>query len=152
MKKIIIFCLIFMCIVVSSNALTAMPQGKFPVQILSSRNIPNNYEREMIQHLERAYNNSSKYRITNIEEDRIMLRILIEEYIPGVISTDWLASATPVRVYTIVWLAKPKNIHSYYIWHDIGRFTNYQQVANYIMDEADTIVWRIKNLCPYVFE
>lgn len=152
MKKVLLTCLILLSVLVSSTAFSAIPEGKFPIQFLSSRKAPNEYERALIRSLESTFNNSSRYRVSNIEENRLAVSILIEEFIPGVISSDWLASATPVRVYTIVWLAKPKNEHAYYLWHDVGRLTNYKEVSQYILDQAGSMVDRIKNRCPYVFE
>lgn len=152
MKKNFLLFLVVACIAISSSAFSAIPEGKFPIQILSSRYNPNNFEREMIAYLNHAFINSPKYRISNVDENRLMIRILIDEFIPGVISTDWLASATPIRVYTIVWLAKPKNKHAYYIWHDMGRLANYQEATEYILKSADTMVTTIKNDCPYVFQ
>jgi hypothetical protein len=154
MKKLrLLFCLlVVVCIIASSSTFSAMPQGKFPIQIYSDRPTPNNFEKNLIIHLEKAFNNSSKFRISHVEENRIMLGILANEYIPGVISTDVLASASPVNVYSLVWSAKPKNKHAYVIWHGLGRFESYAKFTQIILEDADVIVWKIKNQCPYVFD
>ena len=152
MKKIFMLFLVVTCIVISSSAFSAIPEGKFPIQILSSRVNPNSFEKEVIPYLENTFNKSPKYRISNVEENRIVISILINKYFPAVASSDWLASAAPIITYSIVWIAKPKNEHGYYIWHDSGDFRDCDELVQHILKEADVKVWRIKNLCPYVFD
>jgi len=155
MKKLrLLLCLLIVVCIIASSSITfsAMPQGKFPIQILSARPTPNNYEKEIITYLNRAFNNSTSYRISNNEENRIMLRILINRYYPGVVSTDVFATSNPINTFTLVWLAKPKNKHAFYIWSDSGKFQSYEELTRYIIEETDTMVWTIKNQCPYVFD
>jgi hypothetical protein len=155
MKKLrLLFCLlVVVCIITSSSTtFSAMPQGKFPIQICSSRTNPNNNEIFLIKRLEKAFNNSPDFRVTNTEENRIILGILINEYIPSVISSDVLASAAPIKSFSLVWLARPKNKHTYFIWHNSGRFQTYEDLTEYIVKEAYTTVWNIKNNYPYVFD
>lgn len=152
MKKVLFICLILLSVVISSTAFSAIPEGKFPIQFISDRRTPSNEERELIKNLVGYFNNSPKYRVTSNEENRIMLGILINEYTPSVASSDWLASASPINTYSIVWMAKPMNKHAYVIWHDSGRYQTYQDLILYILKNADSIVWKIKNQCPYVFD
>jgi hypothetical protein len=154
MKKLrLLFCLlVVVCIIASSSTFSAMPQGKFPIQIMSSRDNPTPTERQVVKQLERAFNNSPNFRVTNIDENRIMLGILMQEYIPGVVSTDVLASASPVKIYTLVWLAKPKGNHAYFVWHQLARYSSYNEITEHVLKSADTIVWRIKNIHNYVFD
>jgi len=154
MKKLrLLFCLlVVVCIIASSSTFSAMPQGKFPIRIISSRENPNQYEREVIKQLERAFNNSPNFRVTTNNEDRIILSILIQNYIPGTVSTDVFATSSPVNIYTLVWLAKPKNNHAFFIWHDLGRYVSYNDIINHVIKSADIIVWQIKNNYSYIFE
>lgn len=152
MKKVLMTCLVLLSVLVSSTAFSAIPDGKFPIQVVSSRDNPNDFERIMTVYLQKALNSSRKYRATDNEENRIMLSFLINEYIPAVSSSDWLASASPIKTYSIVWLAKPKNKHAYIIWHDSGRIQSDDEFIKYILEEANTTIWKIKNQCPYVFD
>jgi len=155
MKKLrLLFCLlVVVCIVASSSTtFSAIPQGKFPIEIFSSRDTPNQHERVLIKRLEQSFNNSPKFRVTNSNEDRIMLTILINEYIPGVVSTDVFASSTPINTFSLVWLVKPKNKHAYFIWHNSGRFQTYDHLNNYILDEANIIASKIRNYYSHLFD
>jgi len=144
--------LIVVCIIASSSiTFSAMPKGKFPIQIMSDRVTPNHMEYELIKRLEKAFNNSPNFRVTNIDENRIMLGILLQEYKPGIASSDVFATATPICVYSLIWVAKPKNKHANIIWHDLGRFQTYEQLIQYVLEEANTTVSRIKIEFPYIF-
>mgnify|MGYP001378605011 CR=1 FL=1 len=154
MKKLrLLLCLlIVVCIIASSSTFSAMPQGKFPIRIISSRENPNQYERTLINHLEKAFNNSSKFRVTNNNEDRIILTLLINEYFPGVASSDVLATATPIKTFSLVWATKSKNNHANLLWHDAGNFQTYEQLTQYILKQADTMLSWIKNSYSYLFD
>mgnify|MGYP001384024882 CR=1 FL=1 len=154
MKKLrLLFCLlVVVCVIASSSTFSAMPQGKFPIQVISSRSNPNNYEKQLTSYLVKALNNSPNFRNSNGEENRIMLQIIISRYFPGVVSSDAFASSTPINTYSLVWLAKPKNKHAYYIWHDSGTFQTLENLTQYILKEANSIVLTIKEECPYVFQ
>ncbi|HPT87797.1 MAG TPA: hypothetical protein PL004_08095 [Bacillota bacterium] len=150
MKKILFICLVALSIVFSSNVFSAVPQGKFPIQIVSSRSNPNEYEKEIIQRTEMLLEKTQKFRITQNEEDRLVLQILISDYIPSVVSTDPFAFARRVEAYTLVWLAKPKNKLPYFLWHDIG-WLHYTITPEYIVSQAEFQVDKIKNRYPYIF-
>ncbi len=80
MKKVLFICLVALSIAFSSNVFSAIPQGKFPIQILSSRQNPNNFELEIIKRTETLFEKSPNFRVTNKDEDRLVLLILIDEY------------------------------------------------------------------------
>ena len=154
MKKLrLLFCLlVVVCIITSSSTtFSAMPKGKFPIRIMSSRENPTKNERALISELERAFNNSTNFRVTNINEDRIILMLLLDEHIPSVISTDVLATASPINTFSLVWLAKPADKHAYFIWHNSGRYTSFTELSKYILNGANNIVLQIKNHYSYLF-
>jgi len=144
--------LIVVCIIASSSTFSAMPKGKFPIEILSSRNEPTPTERQVITELEKAFSNSSKFRVTSSNEDRIMLLVLMQDYRPGVASTDVFATASPVRIYTLVWLAKPVDNHACFLWHELGRYGTYNDIIQQALKSADAMVRIIKNEYSYLFE
>jgi len=155
MKKLrMLLCLLIVVCIIASSSITfsAMPKGKFPIQIISTREPLNRYELELVKRLKNSFNNSSNFRITNIDENRIMLGILMQEYIPSVVSSDVLATASSVNVYTLVWMVKPKNKHAYIIWYDMGRYQSYDSLTQYILKQAETMVWSIKNQYPYLLD
>lgn len=152
MKKSIFFCLALIFSFISSSAFSAIPQGKFPIEICADRAHPNEIEVGTVQYLQKFFQNSPKFRVTDKDEDRIKLGIIIDKYVPVVASKNFVASATPIFTYSVVWLAKPKDKHAYILWHDAGKFFNNEQFSSYILREANTNVLRIKNLCPYVFD
>lgn len=150
MKKVLFICLIALSIIFSSNVFSAMPQGKFPIQIVSTRTPPNSYEKEIIHQTEILMEKSQKFRITYSEEDRLVLQILISDYIPAVVSTDPLAFAERVEAFTLVWLAKPKNKYAYFLSHDIG-WLHYKGTPEYIVRQASFIVDKLKKQYPNIF-
>jgi len=155
MKKLrLLFCLlVVVCIVASSSTtFSAIPQGKFPIQIMSSRDNPNQHERLLLNQLEKAFNNSPNFRVTNINENRIILAILLNEYIPSVLSTDVLASASPINTFSIVWSAKHKDKHAFTIWHNSGRYGTYKDLTEYILDEANIIATKIKKHYSHLYD
>jgi len=155
MKKLrLLFCLlVVVCIITSSSTtFSAMPKGKFPIRILPTVDNPNQYERELLRHLEKTFNNSPNFKVTKEEEDRIILLFIVDRHIPGVVSTDVLASANPINTYSLVWLAKPKDKHAYYLWHDAGTFSRYEDLSQYILKETNITVTKIKNYYSYLFE
>ncbi len=150
MKKILFICLVALSIVFSSNVFSAIPQGKFPIQILSSRRNPNNFELEIIKRTETLFEKSPNFRVTNKDEDRLVLLILIDEYFPATFSSDPLAFAERVEVFTLVWLAKPKNKLPYFLWHDLG-WLHYTRTPEYIVNQAEVQIDKIKNRYPNIF-
>jgi len=155
MKKLrLLFCLlVVVCIIASSSTFSAMPKGKFPIQIMSSRNEPTPTERQVINQLESAFSNSPKFRVTSsYDEDRIILLVLMQDYIPGVASTDVFATAAPVKIYTLVWLAKPVDNHACFLWHELGRYSTYSDITKQALISANSMVWLIKNKYSYLFK
>jgi len=150
MKKVLFVFLVALSIVFSSNAFSAMPQGKFPIQIVSSRKNPNNYEKEIIQRTELLIEKSQKFRITHIDENRLLLQILIDDYKPIAISSDPFAFARRIESFTLVWLAKPKNKLPYFLWHDLG-WLDFNETPEYIVEQAEVQVNKIKNRYPFIF-
>jgi len=128
-----------------------MPKGKIPIEIFSSRETPNQLEQDLIRRLEKTLEKSSKFRITNKNENRIVLTILLNEYIPSVVSTDVWASSTPIKTFSFIWLAKPSKTHGYVLWHDSNRFQTLDHLVNYILQQADTMVLEIKTYYPDIF-
>jgi len=144
--------LIVVCIIASSSiTFSAMPQGKFPIEIFSSRETPNQLEEEFVNILINNFNNSPKYRVTNINENRIILTFLLNKHVPGIASTDVFATASPIYTFSLIWVAKPQNTHGYIIWHDSGSYRSYNDLAHYILQQADVTVRNIKRQYPNIF-
>jgi hypothetical protein len=155
MKKLrLLLCLLIVVCIIASSSITfsAMPKGKFPIRIVASRDNPTKYDRELLRHLELTFKNSPNFRVTNIDENRLILMFKLTEYIPSVISNDSLATASPINTFTLVWLAKPKGKHAYFIWYDSGRYFSYDSLVKYILEQAETMVWSINNEYPHLFD
>jgi hypothetical protein len=155
MKKLrLLLCLlIVVCIIASSSTFSAMPKGKFPIRFRASSDTPNQYEKELMKHLEITFSKSSYFRISNdLNEDRIILMFIVDRHIPGIVSTDVLASATPINTFSLVWLAKPADKHAYFIWHSAGTFQTPQDLAQYIHKQAIITATKIRNNYSYLFD
>jgi hypothetical protein len=154
MKKLrLLFCLlVVVCIIASSSTFSAMPQGKFPIRVMSSRDNPNQYERELTRHLEKAFNNSPNFRLASTNENRIILIFLLDRYNPGIVSSDVFASATPINTFSLVWFAKPKDKYAHYLWHTTGSYKTYEALSQFILQQAEIMVQDIKKNYSYIFD
>lgn len=148
MKKILVICLVTLSIIFSSSVFSAIPKGKFPIQVLYENANTSDWN-NFLDYLRKSFQNSDNFRLANKDEDRVQVRLLLSEYVPRV--SDWRASAEKIYTYSIVWTAKPKGKHEYLIWHNSGRFFSLEELCKIIINQTNDIVIMIKNDLPYIF-